>query len=267
MQPSVFDSHCHFTPGNDIPLLLDHAGKAGLKGLLAVGGDAETNESAVKAARGAPEFVRFALGFEPDAVDSISPEEAVGYLERKIDALRAEGLRPSAIGEIGIDYSRDPSPENRKAQCALFSAQLDLAARLSLPCTIHSRDAEEDTVEILKGHLSPDLIRIGRAGALHCFVGPASFAKALLPFGLCYGLSGILTFRNADSLRAIAKTLPRDRILVETDSPYLAPVPMRGKTCEPAFVVHTARFLAGLLGLEEEEAFALTTRNALRLYR
>ena len=262
----TFDSHCHFIPSDDIPSLLQRAREAGLCGLLAVGGGAEANEGAILATRTAPGFARFSLGFEPDAVDTITPTEAISYLESTITTLASEGLRPSAIGEIGIDYSREPSPAERKAQRDLFSAQLDFAARLSLPCTIHSRDAEADTIAILKEHLSPALIRENRPGSLHCFVGPASFAESLLPLNLCYGLSGSLTFRNADSLRAIAKTLPRDRILVETDSPYLAPVPKRGKTCEPAFVVHTARLLASLLELDENEAFALTARNALRLF-
>ena len=218
------------------------------------------------AARTAPGFARFSIGFEPDAVDSVTVQEAIAYLDRTVSALREEGLAPSAIGEIGIDYSRDPSPEERHAQRDLFAAQLDFAARLSLPCTIHSREAEDDTVAILKEHLSPALVREKRTGSLHCFVGPASFAEALLPLELYYGLSGILTFRNADSLRAIAKTLPRERILVETDSPYLAPVPMRGKTCEPAFVVHTARLLGTLLEMEEDDVFSLTAGNALRLF-
>ena len=266
MATTTFDSHCHFTPSDDIRGLLDRARDAGLAGILAVGGSPEANEGALLAAREAPGFVRFSLGFEPDAAGTTTPEEAVAFLERSYEALADEGLRPSAVGEIGIDYSRDPTAEDRKAQRDLFIAQLDLADRLSLPCTIHSRDAEADTLAILGDHLSPALRRENRAGSLHCFVGPASFAEDLLPIGLCYGLSGILTFRNADSLRAIARTLPADRLLVETDSPYLAPVPLRGKTCEPAFVVHTARLLGTLRDLDEAAVFDLTARNALRVF-
>ena len=173
---------------------------------------------------------------------------------------------PIAIGEIGLDYSRGQDAAARARQRALFAAQLRLAARLGLPCSIHSREAEADTVAVLRENLSPDLAAAGRAGALHCFVGPTPFAAALAPLGLSFGLSGIVTFRNADALRAVVPTLPRDRILVETDAPYLAPVPVRGRRCEPAFAAHTARFLAGLLGLPEPDAFALFGANARRLY-
>lgn len=264
---SPFDSHCHFAPSDDVRGLLRRAREAGLCGLLAAGGGDEANAGAILAAREAPGFARLSLGFEPGEAAGVAARDAIARLEAAIASLAAEGLRPSAIGEIGVDYSRTPSPGERKAQRDLFAAQLDLAARLSLPCTIHSRDAEADTVAILADHLSPSLRAASRAGALHCFVGPASFAEALLPLGLCYGLSGILTFRNAGPLRDVAKELPADRVLVETDSPYLAPVPRRGERCEPSFVVHTARLLGTLRGLAEEEVFALTARNALRLYR
>ncbi|MBQ6103763.1 MAG: TatD family hydrolase, partial [Kiritimatiellae bacterium] len=149
---------------------------------------------------------------------------------------------------------------------ALFAAQLRLAAKLGLPCSIHSRDAEADTLALLRENLSPELAAAGRAGSLHCFVGSAEFAAALAPLGLSFGISGIVTFRSADALRAVVPLLPRDRILVETDSPYLAPVPLRGKPCEPAFAVHTARRVADLLGLPEDEAFALFDANARRLF-
>ncbi|MBQ3810907.1 MAG: TatD family hydrolase, partial [Kiritimatiellae bacterium] len=188
-------------------------------------------------------------------------DAAMAALEKRLAAGGA-----AALGEIGLDYSHGEDAADRARQRALFAAQLRLAAKLALPCSIHSRDAEEDTLALLRENLSPELSAAGRAGSLHCFVGSPEFAAALAPLGLCFGLSGIVTFRSADALRAVVPLLPRDRILVETDSPYLAPVPLRGRPCEPAFVVHTARRVADLLNLPEPEAFALFTANARRVF-
>jgi len=291
---TLFDSHCHFEPGDDLPALFARAREAGLGGLLAVGGSPEANACALAAASAAPGFAFAACGFEPDEAAALADPRDLDARMAALEATllnkeRPDGRAPSespdgrapsespdgrapprpipiAIGEIGLDYSRGEDAAARARQRALFAAQLRLAARLGLPCTIHSREAEADTVAILRENLSPDLVAAGRAGALHCFVGPAPFAAALAPLGLSFGLSGIVTFRNADALRAVVPTLPRDRILVETDAPYLAPVPVRGRRCEPAFAAHTARFLAGLLGLPEPDAFALFGANARRLY-
>ena len=282
---TLFDSHCHFEPGDDLPALFARAREAGLGGLLAVGGSPEANACALAAASAAPGFAFAACGFEPDEAAALADPRDLDARMAALEATllnkeRPDGRAPSespdgrapprpipiAIGEIGLDYSRGEDAAARARQRALFAAQLRLAARLGLPCTIHSREAEADTVAVLRENLSPDLAAAGRAGALHCFVGPAPFAAALAPLGLSFGLSGIVTFRNADALRAVVPALPRDRILVETDAPYLAPVPVRGRRCEPAFAAHTARFLAGLLGLPEPDAFALFGANARRLY-
>lgn len=255
----AFDSHCHFEPGDDAPALLSRARAAGLRGLLAVGGEATANRCALAAAAAAPDFAFAAVGFEPGEAGRVSPAAAVAAIRECAPLL-------SAVGEIGLDYSHGEDAAARAAQRALFAAQVSLAAELGLPCSIHSRDAAEDTAAILRERLSPALAREARAGSLHCFVGPAEFAETLAPLGLSFGLSGILTFRNADALRAIVPTLPRDRILVETDAPWLAPVPLRGRRCEPAFVVHTVSVLARLLGVPMEDAARLVAENALRLF-
>ena len=293
---TLFDSHCHFEPEDDLPALFARAREAGLGGLLAVGGSPEANACALAAASAAPGFAFAACGFEPDEAAALadprdldirmsaleetllgtaparpdgwalpaSPDDRV--LPASPDGRALPRPIPIALGEIGLDYSRGEDAAARARQRALFAAQLRLAARLGLPCTIHSREAEADTVAVLRENLSPDLVAAGRTGALHCFVGPAPFAAALAPLGLSFGLSGIVTFRNADALRAVVPTLPRDRILVETDAPYLAPVPVRGRRCEPAFAAHTARFLAKLLNIPEPDAFDLFGSNARRLY-
>ena len=282
---TLFDSHCHFEPGDDLPALFARAREAGLGGLLAVGGSPEANACALAAASAAPGFAFAACGFEPDEAAALADPRDLDARMAALEATllnkeRPDGRAPSespdgrapprpipiAIGEIGLDYSRGEDAAARARQRALFAAQLRLAARLGLPCTIHSREAEADTVAVLRENLSPDLVRDARAGSLHCFVGPAEFAAALVPLGLSFGLSGIVTLRSADALRALVPALPRDRLLVETDSPYLAPVPLRGRPCEPAFVVHTARRVAAQLGLPEPDAFALFGANARRIF-
>ena len=261
----LFDSHCHFAPGDDVAGAVARARAAGLSGLLAVGGTDEADAGARAAAALAPGFALPAFGLDRDAADAIPDPAALdARLAALEEALVSGGA--AAVGEIGLDYSHGEDDAARARQRALFAAQLRLAAKLGLPCSIHSREAEEDTVEVLRGNLSPDLAAAGRAGALHCFVGSAEFAATLAPLGLFFGLSGIVTFRNAGALRAVVPLLPRDRILVETDSPYLAPVPMRGRPCEPAFAVHTARRVADLLELPEDQAFALLDENARRLF-
>lgn len=256
----AFDSHCHFDPGDDAPAIVARAREAGLCGLLAVGCGEEANRCALAAAAAAPDFALAAVGFDPGDAGRVSPERAVA-------AIREAAPCIAAVGEIGLDYSHGEDAAARAAQRELFAAQVSLAAELGLPCSIHSREAGADTVAVLRERVSPALAAEARAGSLHCFVGPAEFAEALVPLGLCFGLSGILTFRNAEALRAAVPALPGDRILVETDSPYLAPVPLRGRRCEPAFVVHTVRVLAGILGVAEEEAAALTSANARRVFR
>ena len=261
----LFDSHCHFAPGDDIAGALARAREAGLSGLLAVGGDATADAGARTAATLAPGFALPAFGIDRTEADSIPDPAALASRLAALEAALVSG-GAAAVGEIGLDYSHGEDEAARARQRALFAAQLRLAGKLGLPCSIHSRDAEEDTLAILRGNLSEDLVAAGRAGSLHCFVGSAAFASSLAPLGLSFGLSGIVTFRSADALRAVVPLLPRDRILVETDSPYLAPVPLRGRPCEPAFAVHTARFVASLLELPEDEAFALFDANARRLF-
>lgn len=291
MGEPLFDSHTHFplpvnaqtdvstetnpsiqspsSAAESTPGILQNARKAGLCGLLAVGGDAAANDAAIQAARLAPSFARLAIGFCPDEAESIDSPAALALridtLRTQIETLEHEELQIAAIGEIGLDFYHNDTPELRARQIALFAAQLDLAAERQLPCSIHSRSADVDTVKTLREHLDRNLMREIRAGSLHCFVGEADFAQALLPLGLCFGISGILTFRNAEPLRKIVSALPPERLLLETDSPYLAPVPMRGKQNEPAFLPYTAACLDSLL--PTGNVAAQTTETALRIFR
>ncbi|WP_415062796.1 TatD family hydrolase [Bdellovibrio sp.] len=163
-----------------------------------------------------------------------------------------------AVGEIGLDYYYDQSP--REEQREAFRAQMEIAARSRMPVEIHTRDAEEDTVEILKEFQ-------GRVtGVIHCFTGTEWLARQSLDLGFNISISGVVTFKNADSLRNIVKMIPLDRIHVETDAPFLAPIPMRGKKNTPAYVVHTAKLVAELKGISLEQLCDQTRQNALKMF-
>ena len=164
------------------------------------------------------------------------------------------------IGETGLDYYYEHS--DRDAQQKLFRMHIEVARELQLPVIIHTRDAEDDTLEILEDELGK-----GRFPALiHCFTASAGFGERVLELGLSISISGIVTFKNAKDLQAFAKAIPQDRLLVETDSPFLAPVPHRGKTCEPGFVRDTAQFLADLRSESLVDLAEYTTRNFYTLF-
>jgi TatD DNase family protein len=165
-----------------------------------------------------------------------------------------------AIGECGLDYYYDKS--DRKAQRERFQAHIDAARETGLPLIIHTRDAEEDTAEILGAATRKG----GVKGVLHCFTGTSQLARKALDFGFFISLSGIVTFKNARDLQETARQVPLEALLVETDAPFLAPVPNRGKTCEPAFVADTASFVAGLRGEEPERLAEATTANFFKLF-
>ena len=279
---TLFDSHAHFTgaiaaagasPRFDaaaIAAQLERAKAAGVRGVLSCGGGVELDGGAIAAARAAPGFALLALGIgRDDAAEAAATPSALraslAAFRARIAKLESEGARLSAIGEIGLDFSRDPSSGEKDAQMALFAAQLDLSAELELPCTIHCRDAWDEMLQILAAS------GIGRRAAaresvLHCFTGSADSAAALLELGFCFGISGIATFNNAAALRAIVSTLPRGKALLETDSPWLAPVPLRGRTNEPAWIAHICALVASLWGVAAEECAAITTANAARVF-
>ena len=160
-----------------------------------------------------------------------------------------------ACGEIGLDYHY--APETRTAQLKLFGEQLEDARRHDLPVVIHTREADADTVALLK--------EIPSRGIIHCYTGTPEYAKHFLDLGFYISISGIVTFRPADNVRESARVVPDDRILIETDSPFLAPVPLRGQPNEPAFIVHTCEFLAKLRGISADDFAELTFANAERI--
>ncbi len=255
-----FDSHAHFPPEADSGALLARARAAGLTGLLAVGGDEALNRTAVAAAEAAPGYVFSAVGFDRSNT-ALSPDDAERILRPRLS-----GDAVKAVGEIGLDYFYETSETERAAQRALFERQVALAAEHSLPVVVHSREADADTLAVLRAAGSPALRACGRLGVLHCFVGGAAFAEAVLELGLCVSFSGIVTFHSADALRAVVPLVPEDRLLAETDCPYLAPVPLRGLANEPAYLPYTLRRLADLRGADPDALARTTDRNARRLF-
>ena len=183
-----------------------------------------------------------------------APPELEGDLERLIRQPRVV-----ALGEVGLDYHYDFAP--RDVQQEVFRRQIRLARRERKPLVIHNREAADDVVRILQ---EEDAHEVG--GVFHCFWGDEALAAAVVEMGFYVGVGGPVTFKKSDDLRAVLKSVPLDRIIVETDSPYLAPVPYRGRRNEPAYVVETAKFLAELLGMGLEELGDVTTQNAHRLF-
>lgn len=202
---------------------------------------------------------------EPDVWASVGihPHEADQHADLGEGILLEAAAHPKVIGigETGLDYYYDKS--ERSVQQALFRTHIAVSRQTGLPLIVHTRDAEEDTVRILDDEMGKGAF----PALIHCFTASAEFARKVLDLGLTISLSGIVTFKNASDLQEIARNIPEDRLLVETDSPFLAPVPHRGKKCEPAYTADTARFVAGLRGVEFEQLATETTRNFLSLFK
>ncbi len=247
----LFDTHAHFTDGSDVEGILARAAEAGVVRVLAVGGSRELNRGALRTP------CSVALGWDRDQTDAESTEFA------ELDRLVSENRdRVAAIGEIGLDFHY--GPETATLQKALLVRQLAIADAHGLPAVIHSREAEEPTLEMLDAVPWSHGRRL--RGVIHSFTGGPDFARRLLDRGFMISFSGIVTFRSADLVRASARYVPDDRILVETDTPFLAPVPLRGHPCEPAFVVHVARCIAAERKVDFEAFAESTFTNAERLF-
>lgn len=229
------------------------AREAGVRGIINIGIDLPTSRSARALAQRYPGFCHASAG--------IHPHEAERTGERELAELRAELASGAyvAVGEAGLDYFRDRAP--REPQAPLFRAQIEMAIELRLPLVIHMRDALDDGVAILEEYAGS-----GLTGVMHCFAGDERHAARCLEIGLHVSFAGPLTFKKADEVRAVAKTVPLERTLLETDSPFLAPQPIRGKTNEPAAVRWVAEKQAEIRGLGVGEVVASTTASARSLF-
>ena len=252
----LVDSHCHldfpeFSP--ELDNVLSRARDAGVGHFLTIGTELAAFPRIRSIAESADD-IHCSIGVHPHS----AAKEPLGGPE----VLLKECGHPKvvAIGETGLDYYYKNSP--RDEQIADFRVHIQAARQASLPLIVHTRDAEDDTIEILTEEM-----KIGKVtGVLHCFTGSGQLAQAALKLGFYISASGIVTFKKADELRAVMREVPLDRLLVETDAPYLAPQPHRGKRNEPAFVVHTAEVLAELKGVSMEALADATTENFFRLF-
>jgi TatD DNase family protein len=261
----LIDTHAHLSYpefADDLSDIIKRAAAAGVAKIVSISTDLESARQTLKIAQ-QHDGVFAAVGLHPGEV----PKVALCDMKE----LRQLVLEPKvvAIGETGLDYYREAKDNAglRQQQKDLFWAQLELARERHLPVVIHNRVAETDILEILRAH-SSSLPKEWRPwGVMHCFGGDEKFAFDCLEIGLLISYTGILTFKNATALREVAKKVPLDSVMLETDAPYLAPVPHRGKRNEPAYVPLIAEVLAQVKGVSVEEVARATTANAERLFR
>jgi TatD DNase family protein len=250
----MIDSHAHLEMeefDDDRDAVLGRAAAAGLTAIVTVGTTIPDCEKAVELACLHPSIY---------AAVGIHPHEVKGIDAGTYDVLRilAQQEKVVAIGEIGLDFFYDLSP--REVQLRRFAEQLDLALELDLPVIIHDREAHTETLRILQQR------KEGLRGVLHCFSGDEQMARECIALGLYLSVAGPVTYRKADQLRAVARNIPAERLLIETDAPYLAPQPWRGKRNEPAYVAETARCLAEIRGMAAGDLERVTEENARRLF-
>ena len=252
----LIDSHCHLEYEGlveDRQGVLSRAREAGVGGFLNI----STRESEWGQVVGTAERecdVWASVGIHPHEADA---HEDLG---RDVLLAATENARVVAIGETGLDYYYDNSA--RETQRDLFRMHIGVARETGLPLIIHTRDAEDDTFDILEDEMGKGAF----PALIHCFTASAEFGRKVLDLGLTVSLSGIVTFKNAKELQEVARQVPAERLIVETDSPFLAPVPHRGRKCEPAFVVDTARFVAELRGESFDQLAEQTSANFFQLF-
>ena len=261
----MIDSHCHLadeTFAKDLDDVVARAKEAGLQRVMVIleGGNVTEAEQATRIERLWPD-TRFAIGVHPHQAHQFSddPRRAVAVVREQFAATPAA----RAVGEIGLDYHYDFSP--RDVQQAVFRGQVRLARELQRPVVVHTREADEDTLAILREEGAGEHHQV--RGVLHCFTGNDALAAGGLDLGFYISLAGIITFPRAGDLRETVRRVPLDRLLTETDSPFLAPVPHRGKRNEPAYVARVVDTLADLHGLAPADMAARTSANFHTLFR
>jgi TatD DNase family protein len=250
------DSHCHLNYKGlveDQDAVLARAADAGVSAMLNISTRKREWADIIATAEKAPN-IWASVGIHPHEADSHADVDTAQLVAA------ADHSKVIAIGETGLDYFYDHS--DRAQQQASFRAHLVASRETGLPVIVHTRDAEEDTARILREEMGKGPF----PGVIHCFTASGEFADIALELGLFISISGIVTFKNAQDLRDTAARIPEDRLLIETDSPFLAPVPHRGKSCEPAFVADTGRFLADLRGVSVEHLAQTTADNFYTLF-
>ncbi len=253
----LFDTHAHLhfpDFADDLDAVIERARGAGVRGMVTIGTDRETNGAVVKLAQRVPE-VWATVGIHPhDAAEAVE-----GDFE-SMERVAREEPKVVGFGEMGLDFFRNLSPPD--AQRQVFRRQIDIARRVGRPLVIHCRDAHDETLAILDEERARET-----GGVMHCFSGDVENARRCLDLGLYISLAGPVTYKNARALPDVARFVPEDRLVVETDCPYLPPTPHRGKRNEPAYVALTAAHVAGLRGADPEALGDALTANAAKLFR
>ena len=252
---TLFDTHAHLhipEYGEDLDAVLDRARAAGLLGMVTIGTDGESNRAAVALAERHGDIW---------ASVGVHPHDAAAATEADFEEMErlARGPRVVGLGEMGLDFFRNLSPHD--VQDRVFRRQIEVARRVGKPVILHCRDAHREALTLLAEE------RVGEVGGvMHCFSGDVEVAKRCLDLGLMISIAGPVTYKNARALPEVARYVPMDRLVVETDCPYLTPTPHRGKRNEPAYVALTAAHVAGLRGVDPAALGSALTRNAARLY-
>ena len=251
----LFDTHAHLDDQSfdeDRELLLASLPEQGLQFVMNPGCSLASSRNAVKLAN-QYDYIYAAVGSHPDVADEVNDQVIAEYRE-----LCKLNPKVKAIGEIGLDYHYEDIP--RQIQMQAFRMQMELARELKLPVIVHERDAHEDGMQVVRDF--PDV-----TGVFHCYSGSAEMARQLVDKGWYIGFTGVLTFKNARKAIEVASSIPLDRIVIETDCPYMAPEPFRGKRNDPGKIYRMAEKLAQIRGISAEEAQAITTENGRKLYR
>ena len=251
----LVDTHCHLDMeayGNDLPTVIETAAQHGVTRIITIGIDVASSEAAVRLADQYPNVY---------ATVGIHPHDAMQANPKAFERLRqlSSHVKVVGYGEIGLDYVKNYAP--KKSQIEAFAQQLNLAQEIGLPVIIHDREAHEDTLSLLRA-AGP----FPKKGVMHCFSGDIQLAEATLDLGFSLSIPGVVTFANARTMREVIEAVSLDALLLETDGPFLAPVPYRGKRNEPKLMLHTAQMVAELKNITLEEVARVTSANATRLF-
>ncbi len=255
---NIFDSHAHYDDprfDEDRDELLSSMASHGVCRIMNVGNTTHANIAGIELAKKYP-FVYCSIGIHPDQAAEIAAQNSKEYLE--VMARQLSYKKAMALGEIGLDYYYDDASP-REVQRKIFEEQLALSKDLDLPVIIHNRDAHQDTLDLLKKYRPK--------GIMHCFSGSAEYAKEILQLGMYIGFTGVITFKNARRAVEAAAEVPLDRLLIETDCPYMAPEPFRGKRCDSTLLYRMAEKLGEIKGCSAQELADQTFQNACKVYR
>lgn len=255
---NIFDSHAHYDDprfDEDRDALLSSMASRGVRAIMNVGNTTHANIAGIELAKKYP-FIYCSIGIHPDQAAEIAAQNSKDYLDVMAQQLSYE--KAMALGEIGLDYYYDDASP-RDIQKKIFEQQLALAKDLQVPVIIHNRDAHADTLELLKKYRPQ--------GIMHCFSGSAEIAKEVIKLGMYVGFTGVITFKNARRAIEAAAEIPLDRLLIETDCPYMAPTPFRGSRCDSTMLTQTVAKLAEIKGISPQELADQTCENACAVYR